>query len=219
MKIQVNNVELFYEKMGKGAPLILLHGNGEGHQTFKTLMEALKDSFTIYAIDSRNHGQSEVTDNYSYQTMADDVTAFIETLNLKEVRILGFSDGGIIALLMAMNPQVPLHSIAVLGANMSSADFKPEILESIQKGYQENPNPLLKLMLEEPNMTNEDLAKITIPVFVFQGEDDIYKAEAAENIAKGIMNTQSKVMLGHNHSSYIEQNDIIAEDVRKFFLK
>ena len=82
MVINVNGTSLFYETSGNGAPLLLLHGNGEDHHIFDALADKLAADFTVYSIDSRNHGQSEKTDDYAYETMAMDVYAFIDALQL-----------------------------------------------------------------------------------------------------------------------------------------
>jgi pimeloyl-ACP methyl ester carboxylesterase len=63
MIIQVNGTALFYEKSGAGSPVILLHGNGEDHHIFDALAAKLESGFTVYSVDSRNHGQSEKTDD------------------------------------------------------------------------------------------------------------------------------------------------------------
>ncbi|MFV0329106.1 MAG: alpha/beta fold hydrolase [Dysgonomonas sp.] len=100
MKIEVNNIILNYIKEGAGKPVILLHGNGEDHHIFDKLIVKLKQNFTIYAIDSRNHGESQMTDDYSYETMAEDIYQFIQKLSLKDVSVIGFSDGAIISILL-----------------------------------------------------------------------------------------------------------------------
>ena len=102
MIIQVDEVSLFYVKQGNGKPLILLHGNGENHQTFAHVMDELSLLYTVYAVDSRNHGQSTMTDQFHYDVMANDMERFIEKLGLDEVTLVGFSDGGILCLLMAV---------------------------------------------------------------------------------------------------------------------
>ena len=73
MIAKINGISLFCERLGNGAPLILLHGNGEDHNIFRVLINKLVQNFTVYAIDSRNHGQSEQTDDYSYATMTEDI--------------------------------------------------------------------------------------------------------------------------------------------------
>ena len=67
MYIDVNNTRLYYEIIGKGDPLILLHGNGEDHHIFDSAVTILKDYFTCYCIDSRGHGQSMPIEKYDYQ--------------------------------------------------------------------------------------------------------------------------------------------------------
>ena len=69
MFITVNGLQLFYEQTGTGQPLVLVHGNGEDHTIFDEAVEYLKDSYTCYAIDSRNHGKSESSSELHYEQM------------------------------------------------------------------------------------------------------------------------------------------------------
>ena len=102
MNLQTSKVNLYYEKYGEGQPLILLHGNGENHKIFEKSIAVLKEHFTVYALDSRGHGYSSPVDELHYEDMADDVHEFICKLQLKKPIIYGFSDGGIIALLVGI---------------------------------------------------------------------------------------------------------------------
>ena len=77
MKVNVNNVELYYEKYGIGNPIILIHGNQESHEIFDKLIEKLKNNYQVYAIDSRCHGKSENSKTISYNLMCDDIIQFI----------------------------------------------------------------------------------------------------------------------------------------------
>ena len=99
MFINVNNIRLYYEKHGEGNPLILLHGNEENHFIFDEAVEKLKKYYTVYTLDSRGHGQSEKVKEYHYQDMANDIKDFIKQLDLKNVTLMGSSDGAIIGLL------------------------------------------------------------------------------------------------------------------------
>ena len=81
MFIHVNGVRLFYEKQGTGKPLILLHGNEEDHRIFDEAIELLKKHYTVYAVDSRGHGQSDKVLEYHYLDMAKDIQEMIEQLD------------------------------------------------------------------------------------------------------------------------------------------
>ena len=78
MFFKTRNVELYYEKTGEGEPLILLHGNGESHEIFNEAIEVLKRKFTVYAIDTRGHGQSSPVLEIHYDDIAHDVYRFIK---------------------------------------------------------------------------------------------------------------------------------------------
>ena len=83
MKAEVNGITLWYEVRGQGKPLILLHGNGEDHTIFDELAARLGEHYTVYAVDSRDHGRSSRMEKLSYEIMASDVEALIESLGLR----------------------------------------------------------------------------------------------------------------------------------------
>lgn len=118
MFIHVNGVRLFYEKQGTGKPLILLHGNEEDHRIFDEAIELLKKHYTVYAVDSRGHGQSDKVLEYHYLDMAKDIQEMIEQLELKDVSLMGSSDGAIIGLLIgSLYPKLVDHLI-LAGVNV-----------------------------------------------------------------------------------------------------
>ena len=102
MVIGVNGIQLYYTKTGQGRPLIMVHGNGEDHTIFDEAVGVLKEHFTCYCIDSRGHGQSSPCKELHYKDMAEDMIAFLTELDLIDAAFYGFSDGGIVALLAAM---------------------------------------------------------------------------------------------------------------------
>ena len=79
MKIRVNGAELYYEVWGQGPAIILVHGNSETHEIFDVLIPSLAKDHTVYAVDSRCHGQSENTERISYDLMCDDMIQFIKS--------------------------------------------------------------------------------------------------------------------------------------------
>lgn len=216
MNIHVNQVKLFYSLTGKGKPIFLLHGNGENHHIFDEIALPLSKNFSVYAIDSRNHGQSQHTDNYSYDTMAEDNYQMIKELNLDKVSIVGFSDGAIIGLLIALNHPEVIDKLVLLGANLQPSDFKDEILKNVVDEYKTNPTPLLKLMIEEPSISLEELKKVQSPTLVVGAEHDIFKPETFPKIANGIANSKLIILEGQTHDSYINHSTLIYPEINAF---
>lgn len=203
MIIRVNNMELFYEKTGSGPPLILLHGNGEDHFIFDEIVLMLSKNFTVYCLDTRGHGQSGRVKSLHYQDMADDVACFIETLRLKKPALYGFSDGGIVGLLIAcMRPEL-LGFMVVSGANIDPQGLKRLPYLGFKLLYFFNQDPKLKLLLTEPCITEKDLNRIAIPVYVTAGSRDLIKEEHTKRIAAAIPGSTLKLFPGESHGSYV----------------
>ena len=116
MILSVNGVSLYYEKHGQGQPLIMVHGNGEDHTIFDQAVEKLRAHYTCYLIDSRDHGNSSKTNHLHYEDMAQDMLEFMERLQLEHVIFYGFSDGGIIGLLVAGKTD-RIKALIISGAN------------------------------------------------------------------------------------------------------
>ena len=119
MVIGVNGIQLYYTKTGQGRPLIMVHGNGEDHTIFDEAVGVLKEHFTCYCIDSRGHGQSSPCKELHYKDMAEDMIAFLTELDLIDAAFYGFSDGGIVALLAAMECS-RITNLVVSGANITT---------------------------------------------------------------------------------------------------
>lgn len=216
MVITANGVDLFYEKSGGGEPLLLLHGNGEDHHIFDVLSAKLQNDFTLYAIDSRNHGQSEKTDVYSYETMAEDVYGFIQSLSLGKVHLLGFSDGAILSLLLAMRHEACVSKMALLGVNLTLADFTDESVRFIKETYETTHDPLFRMMLEQPDIALCDVRAVAVPALVVAGENDIFKPETFVDLAAALPKATLKIMCGHDHDSYIVDQDLLYPDLVHF---
>ena len=216
MKINVNNITLNYIQEGQGDPLILLHGNGEDLQIFDKLISKLKKQFTVYAIDSRNHGSSTRTEDFSYETMAEDIHQFIEKLELKHLSVIGFSDGAIISLLLTLKYPQTFKKMVLLGVNLKPSDFKLDIYNSIAEEYEKTQDPLFKMMLEQPNIELDDLKEINTPTLVIGAEDDLYNEDSFQNIADTMPDAELKIMQGHDHGSYVINSDVLYPYLKEF---
>ncbi len=216
MEIIVNNITLNYIKQGSGKPLIVLHGNGEDLHIFDKLIEKLEKQYTVYAIDSRNHGNSTRTEDYSYETMVEDIHRFIERLKLRHVSIIGFSDGAIISLMLALKQPHIFEKMILLGVNLKPTDFKIEVYDFLIEDYEKTKDPLLKMMLEHPNIELDELKNITIPTLVIGAENDLFESKSFEKIADKIPNAILKIMKGYDHGNYVIGNSVLYPYLKEF---
>lgn len=216
MFIEVNNVKLFYEKIGSGHPLLLLHGNGEDHTIFNVLVKSLSKQYTCYLIDTRGHGKSSKVSDYHYDDMMEDVYQFITALSLEKPYLLGFSDGGIVGLLLAYRYPYIINKYIICGANLYPQGIKDKELLKMHIQYFFTRNTKLKLILSEPNITLNDLLKIEALIVIISGSKDLIKTSHTNEIVSGIRNVNQIVMEGYNHTSYIINNDILKEIVINF---
>lgn len=216
MKVGVNNITLNYEKKGIGKPVLFLHGNGEDLHIFDPLTDVLSNEYSTYSIDSRNHGESTLTEVYSYEVMADDIYYFIKELNLGEVSIVGFSDGAIIALLLAQKYPEFVNKMVLAGVNIKPEAFLSEILDELKVGYENTKDPLLYMMLTQPNISVSELKQIHTPSLVIYGENDIFTQESFIEISEALPNNKTIEMKGHSHDSYIVNENILSSTISDF---
>lgn len=216
MIVNVNNVNINYEVYGNGAPILLLHGNSESHKIFDKLIEELKKNYKVYAIDSRCHGDSEKTEEISYELMTNDIIEFIKKLKIEKPILYGFSDGGIIGLLIAIKEPKLLSKLIVSGANLNPNGMSKTMLYISRFGYFITRNKLFKMMIKEPNIQPEELRKIQIPTYVLAGEKDVIKQEHTKLIAENIPNSTLEIIANENHGSYIIHSDKLFKILKKY---
>lgn len=211
MLLKIKDVELNYEQYGQGEPLLLLHGNGEDHTIFQEAISLLATHFTVYAIDSRGHGKSTKVKVLHYEDMADDVYQFIVSLQLEKPIVYGFSDGGIIALLLALHHSEILSRIIVSGVNIYPEGLKAKWRYLFRFCHFFTRSAQLKLMLEEPHISHQELENIQIPVDITAGERDMiaypHLIEIQNRLSKGTLAVFSR----ETHGSYVIHSDKIAQ--------
>ena len=217
MFLNVNGIKLYYEIHGEGQPVILLHGNGEDSGIFDALIPSLSQKYKVYAIDSRSHGKSEPVKPIHYTDMAEDIACFIKENNINNPMIYGFSDGGIIALLIAVKYPELLAKIAVSGANISPKGLKLWVRLYIWIVFAFTRNDKFRLMLREPDLKPDDLSKIEIPTLVLAGQRDFVKNKHTKLIAQSIKNSELKILRGENHESYVIGSDKLFGIITPFF--
>jgi pimeloyl-ACP methyl ester carboxylesterase len=214
VKVEVNGIELYYEQAGEGQAIILLHGNGESSENFAELTGKLASEFTVFAIDSRNHGKSGASDAANYDEMAEDVAAFIAALALKDPILFGFSDGGITGLLIAVRYPGLLSKLIAAGANTNPHGLVSWFRILLSGIHFFNRNKLTRMMLQQPNITEEELGKIDIPVLIMAGDRDLIREKHTKEIAAAIPGSKLTILPGETHSSYLAKTDKLLAVIR-----
>ena len=201
------DMELFYTKTGSGPPLLLLHGNGEDGTYFVHQVEEFSRDFTVYAIDTRGHGKSpRGAAPFTISQFADDLLAFMDQQRLPQADILGFSDGGNIALTFALRHPDRVRRLILNGANLDPKGVKPLVQLPIVAGYHfaslfKSPKArahaeLLGLMVNEPHIDPAELKKLTMPALVIAGTKDMIRERHTRLIANSIPNARLALIPG-----------------------
>ena len=201
------DIELFYTKTGSGPPLLLLHGNGEDSTYFVHQVEEFSRDFTVYAIDTRGHGKSpRGAAPFTISQFADDLLAFMDQQRLPQADILGFSDGGNIALTFALRHPDRVRRLILNGANLDPKGVKPLVQLPIVAGYHfaslfKSPKvrahaELLGLMVNEPHIDPAELKKLTMPALVIAGTKDMIRERHTRLIANSIPNARLALIPG-----------------------
>ncbi|MBQ6265929.1 MAG: alpha/beta hydrolase [Clostridia bacterium] len=211
MFITVNGVKLYYEKSGAGRPLIMVHCNSMSHKIFRSAVKVLEKRFTVYCPDSRDHGKSEKVKTLHYEDMAEDMFRFIEALGIEKPVFYGFSDGGIIGLILACNHPGLLSSLIVSGASLNPGSTKDLPMKFFKLWSRFDRSDKMRIMMREPDITDEMLSKITVPTFVTAGEKDVIKLSHTRHIADTVPGAQLKIFEKAGHSGYIMNSTKIAD--------
>lgn len=202
--INSGTARIYYEIYGDGKPIVFLHGNGEDMTYFKYQKEALKDKYKLIFIDSRGHGKSSFgSEKLSLDLMSRDIINVLSELEIDKADFLGFSDGGNIALLIAMKKPEIFKSLTLVGANLKPEDLilseRIQIKKEIEMEENKNKKAILNLMVDEPNIEDEDLKKINIKTLVVAGENDLIKEECTKRIAANIKGSRLEIISKADH--------------------
>ncbi len=214
MLIKVNDIELYYEVLGEGEPLIMVHGNSEDHTIFDTASEVLSKYFTLYLIDSRGHGNSTKTNNLDYRIMAEDIYSFVKALKIEGCSYYGLADGGIIGLIVASKYPNLLKNLIISGVNTNPRGIKPWTYYAFKMVNFFHPTARFKMLLEQPNITDEELQKIKSKTLVLIGNHDLVLEEHVKHIASQITNASLKIIDGEGLGSYVVHREKITEFLR-----
>lgn len=203
------DIRHFYIEKGQGEPLILLHGNGENVDYFAGQIDVFARDYHVYALDTRGHGQTPRGDApFTIRQFADDLLAFMDAHGIGKAHILGFSDGGNIAMVFAMKYPERVDKLILDGANLDAGGVKRSIQIPIEIGWRiaklfarksedaKRNAEMLGLMVNDPNVRAEELSAIQAKTLVIAGTKDMIKEEHTRLIARNIKDSQLVILKG-----------------------
>jgi len=236
--IQHEGAQIWCSIFGKGAPVILLHG-GLGHSgnwgyQVPTLLKA---GYQVILIDSRGHGHSTRDERpFRYELMASDVLAVMNALHLEKVSLVGWSDGAVIALMVAeKNPQ-RVAGVFFFACNMDPSGAKEMVkldpvtercfrrhtkdyarLSETPEQFDDFTKAVALMMKTQPNYTAQDLAAIRVPVMIVQGEhDEFIRPEHARYLAESIPNAKLLFLKDVTHFAPLQRPEFFNSVILEF---
>ena len=205
----IMDINHFYIEQGTGFPLILLHGNGEDCAYFARQMDPFSEHFHVIALDTRGHGQTPRGEApFTIRQFAEDLLAFMDQHNIEKAHLLGFSDGGNIAMVFALAHPERVDKLILNGANLDASGVKRKIQIPIEIGYRivkffarKSPKAkknaeMLGLMVNDPNVKPEELSRIQSQTLVIAGDNDMIKDKHTRLIAKSIPHAELCIIRG-----------------------
>ena len=198
-----------YIEKGSGDPLILLHGNGEDCTYFSGQIDVFARDYHVYALDSRGQGKTpRGVAPFTIRQFADDLLSFMNERGIDRAHLLGFSDGGNTALIFALKYPVRVKRLILCGANLDAGGVKPSVQIPIEIGYRfaklfarrsegaRRHAELLGLMVNDPDVRPEALARIQAPTLVVAGTRDMIRQKHTRLIAASIPGAQLVILDG-----------------------
>lgn len=205
----MSDIKLHFTCRGSDPPLILLHGNGEDGRYFAGQLAFFSKTRRVYAVDSRGHGQSpRGTAPFTIEQFARDLLDFMDEQDIARTDLLGFSDGGNVALTFALAHPERVSRLVLNGANLDPSGVKPSVQIPIVLGYRiasffawRSPKArrnaeLLGLMVNEPHIPPEALRGLHMPTLVIAGTRDMIKEAHTRLIADSLPGSRLELVAG-----------------------
>jgi pimeloyl-ACP methyl ester carboxylesterase len=231
---RIRGISMYVEVYGAGRPLLLLHGNGGSINAFAGNIPYFAKKYRVIAVDSRSQGKTrDAGDSLSFEMMADDFAALLDTMHIDSAYVIGWSDGGIDALLLAMRHPEKVIRLVSTGANLvpDSTAFIPSLWESEKKEFaaskdkkfitaaEKNNWKMFMLDWLQPNIPMTALRQVKCPALIVCGDHDLITIEHTTAIYKNIPRAYLWVVPNSGHATLKEHRDEFDEQVDLFFIK
>ena len=226
----VNGVHMYYELHGRGRPVLLLHSGLAGQSLWPKTIAALAKDHLVIAPEQMGHGHTADVPAraFTYAHLARDTFALLEQLQIAQVDVVGWSDGGIIGFLLAVEHPGLVRRLVTSGANVDdegiqprASELKPEDLprffqEEYAKASPDGPQhfPLLlnrvaKMWHSYPYLERARLAQIRCPVLIIAGDHDFTPQQQTIHIAQAIPGAQLMIVPGAGHDTFRARAELV----------
>lgn len=230
-----SGTKIYYEICGNGPPLLILHGNGSGMYGMKPQIDFFKSTHKVISMDCRGRGKSDLgTDTLTYEIMMQDAVNLLNYLKIDSTDCFGYSDGGIIGLLLAIHQPGRIRKLAVFGVNTkpdTNALYKETIgqieetmIEASQKmntkNKEKNWNDLyqrMQLLYYQPHISAEQLRAIRCPVLLMSTDRDLIKTEHTLEIYREIPKCSLHIFNSEKHNMPKTNPNLLNQTMLKFF--
>jgi pimeloyl-ACP methyl ester carboxylesterase len=236
-RTEINGIQLYHVEIGAGPPVVLLHGGLANSDYLAGQARALQHDHKVILVDSRGHGRSTRDQRpFSYDLMADDVVALLDHLKIDKAAIVGWSDGGIIGLDIAMRYPDRVTRVFAFGANTMTSGLKDGFdknpvfaayMARAEKDYARlSPSPkeyaafqeqIGKMWESEPHWSDAQLQAIRTPIWVVDGEhDEGIKREHTEYMAATIPRAGLLILPNVSHFAFMQDPLFFNDAVKRF---
>ena len=227
-----DGIRFYYEVYGAGEPLLLVHGNGGSIADFQAQIPYFRKRYRVIVMDSRDQGKSgDSPDPITYEKMTDDLAALLDHLQTGPVNVLGWSDGGIEALLLGIRHPAKVRKIAAMAANLNPTEdaVRPDVIAMVKSMIAAIPveakdTPegrrglkLSALLLDEPHIELKALEAIIAPTLVLASDHDVIRDEHTVDIYQHIPNSKLAIFPNATHMVPFDGPAAFNATVERFF--
>lgn len=238
--VLLDGVRTWYEEYGEGDPLVLLHPGGAGvdARAFGPNVGPLAAHFRVYTPERRAHGHTpDVAGPITFDAMASDTIAFIETVVGRRTHVVGNSDGAIVGLLVALRRPDLIDRLVLVAGVFHFNGWLPQVIDPsneppafLARLYEEvSPDPaghyqvvvdkLARMHREEPTLDADDLSELRSRTLVMVGDDDEVRLEHALAMYRGIPDAELMVVPGTSHGLLVEKPELCNDIIRGFLVE
>ncbi|WP_194818258.1 alpha/beta fold hydrolase [Nocardia sp. XZ_19_385] len=235
--VELGDVRTWYDETGEGEPVLLLHGGFVDSRSFDQAVPALAERFHVYRADRRGHGRTaDVAGPLSYDLMAQDTIAFLDKVIGTPAHLVGYSDGAIVALLVAIQRPDLVGKLVSISGNFHRDGLVPGVLDGFEHEepmqrlaarygevspdgeahFRVVAEKVLSMARIEPNLTTEDLSAITARTLVLAADDDAMTLEHTIALYRAIPNSELSIIPGTSHLLVVEKPAEVYRQVGDF---